>query len=169
MTDSNRELRSTRPPPLPPSARVLPLPALPVEPGGPALDYYRPAMQAGTPQWVTLARFPTTARWHQARAAMSRGKIESLMGEGEDVASDASEFLWTDGIALKVPESELPRAIIILQAVRDGKEWCPRCGLVNLEALRLPWWWMIWSVLFLGVAPFSPPRFQCSNCGHRWE
>ena len=142
------------PPPLPPSRGVAPL------------GYFRADMDPGPAEWVTVARPPTTAQWHRAKAALSRGGIESLMGEGHDAESPDADP--RDGIALKVMHSQQSRAAIILRANESGEEWCPRCGSVVPRELPLPWYWMLWSVLFLGVAPFAPPKLQCRECGHRW-
>lgn len=154
---------------LPPPLPVTALPALTETPVNGALDYYRPPPQGASGQWAILTRLRTTAEWHQARAALARGYIESLMGDGEDISSTSSVSSNGEGIALLVPEGDVPRARLILDAVKDGFDWCPRCGSTLLDTLPLPWWWMIWSVLFLGIAPFSPPRFRCRACGHRWE
>lgn len=144
-----------------------PEPVLPA----PCLDYFRatPVVRDTVESWKMIARIDTTAQWHQARAALSRGHIPALMGDGEDVASVGEYSPSQIGIALLVPEPDAARAATILNAVRDGLNWCPRCGSTFLETLPLPWWWVIWSILFLGVAPFAPPRFECSRCGNRWE
>lgn len=139
--------------------------ALPSSASASKVDYYRARMSRDAVPWVVVARLPTTRQWHQARAALARGHIESLMGDGEDVGGSPSGI----GIALLVPDSERARAKTILEAVKNGMDWCPRCGSTSLQTLPLPWWWVIWSILFLGVAPFSPPRFECRACGNRWE
>lgn len=91
------------------------------------------------------------------------------MGDGEDVSSAGEYSPNQIGIGLLVPEPEAVRAMTILDAVQGGVDWCPRCGSRFLQVLPLPWWWVLWSILFLGVAPFSPPRFECCQCGNRWE
>ena len=116
---------------------------------------------------MEVARPDTTGAWHQARAALARGRIDSLMGDGEDVSTEGPG--GGNGIALLVAESNAARARIILDAVRHGFDSCPACGSTFLGVLPLPWWWVVWSILFLGIAPFSPPRFECRCCGHRWE
>lgn len=162
MADSVDYFGPQRPPRLPP--RPPPLPVVSVG----ALNYYRHVPSLDLADWAVLKRFHTTAQWHQARAALARGHIESLMGEGEDVQTwpDADDSV---GIELLVPKTEVARANLILQAVAAGADWCPRCGSMELTKLRLPWWWVFWSILFLGVAPFSPPRFECRHCWNRWE
>ena len=90
------------------------------------------------------------------------------MGDGQDIAQGA-EISEDDGIALQVAESQAERAIIILNANREGVEWCPNCGGTLIDVLPLPWYWVIWSILFLGIAPFSPPTRRCRNCGNQWE
>jgi hypothetical protein len=145
-------------------APQLPARAL-IEPA--PLDYLRPRVRPEGSRWVTIARFPSTAQWHQAKAALSRGRIESLMSDGEDIDPGAAHA-DAAGLALKVPKGDAERARKILDAVKHGADWCPRCGSTFLEELPLPWWWMIWSILFLGIAPFEPNRFVCRNCQHRW-
>jgi hypothetical protein len=146
------------PPPLP-----IPLPPIPALP----INYYTPAVDPGPEEWVAVARLATTGQWHQARAALARGHIESLMGEGEDLPAGAEiEHPW-EGIVLKVPKSQVERAALILEHCRTGKRWCTRCGSADLETRRLPWYWVIWSVLFLGIAPFCPARWICRNCGKK--
>lgn len=131
------------------------------------LDYLRPRVHPEGSTWVTIARFPTTGQWHQAKAALSRGRIESLMGDGEDIDPGAAQ-VDAAGIALKVLDGDAERALKILEAVKLGSDWCPCCGSTFIEELPLAWWWMIWSILFLGIAPFEPKRFVCRNCRHRW-
>lgn len=140
--------------------RPPPLPPLPI-------DYYTPPVDPGPQQWVTVARLATTAQWHQARAALAHGRIESLMGRGEDLPAGASIAHSWEGIELKVPQSQAQRAAIILEHTRSGKRWCPRCGSADLHTRSLPWYWVFWSVLFLGIAPFAPARWLCRNCGKR--
>jgi hypothetical protein len=167
--------RRSEPPPLPQRAIALPPPPLPAL-GAPVfaplpalpLDYRRADMIRDQ-RWVPLARFPTTSQWHQARAALARGRIESRMGEGQDEAGGDALRGDYEGIELLILQSEIPRARLILDAAKNALEWCPQCGSTEVQTLPLPWWWLILSVLFLGVAPFSPPRFSCRRCTHRWE
>ena len=115
-------------------------------------------------RWVTIMRLASPAQWHQARAALQRSHIPSLMGsEPEDVAGSGAD----GAIALQVPEADTERAGAILQHALSGRRWCPRCGSPNLKDLGLPWYWVAWSVLFLGIAPFVPPRWECRQCGKR--
>ena len=145
----------------PPIRRIPPpLPALPI-------DYYTPPIDPGPEQWVIVARFATTGQWHQARAALQRGHIASLMGHGEDLpAGEQITHDW-EGIELKVPQPQAQRAALILERTRSGKRWCPRCGSDELQNRALPWYWVLWSILFLGIAPFAPARWVCRNCGKR--
>ena len=137
-------------------------PPIPVIP----LEYRTERIDVGP--WVMVARLPTTAAWHQARSVLARGQIESLMGEGEEAPS--SEGTCTDsGIALMVPQADAPCAQIILEHCAAGQRWCPRCGSDQLQPAPVPWYWVIWSILFLGIAPFAPPRWVCCHCGKRIE
>ena len=166
MADADPEIPIVGPTGSDPPRHVLPLSALPPGEVGSPLDYFRPTVNFGANRWYPVARFPTVAHWHRARAALARGHIESLMGEGEGVQpSDDSDI---GGIVLSVREGEVGRALIILNAVKTKMDWCPLCGSTRLEKLRQPGWWTLWSVLFLGLAPFEPPRFACRDCGHRW-
>ena len=145
-------------------APQLPARAL-IEPA--PLDYLRPRFRQEGSRWVTIARLPTNGQWHQVKAALSRGRIESLMGDGEDIDPGAPH-VDAAGIALKVRQHDAERAMKIMNAVKHGSHWCPRCGSTFFEELPLPWWCMIWSILFLGIAPFEPKRFACRNCENRW-
>lgn len=143
--------RASHPPP--------PTPTIPI-------DYYSARVREPEP-WVTIARFATTAQWHQARALLARGQIESLMGDGEDISECAQRFAAEQGIALAVRQSKAQRAQAVLRVCRSGKRWCPRCGSDDLREVPLPWYWVIWSIIFLGIAPFAPPRWICRRCGRR--
>jgi hypothetical protein len=161
MSDANRGFQVVAKEP------AAPAPAFPHVP----LSYYHvaPASCRERENWTFITRLDTTAAWHQARAALARGHIASLMGEGEDASAEGVYSPQQAGISLLVPEPDVARALTILDAVKNGHDWCPKCGSTHLQVLPLPWWWVIWSILFLGVAPFSPPRFECRRCAHRWE
>jgi ribosomal protein S27AE len=163
MTD----VSSSRPPPLPQAgmSRAIP-PPLPM----PALNYHRPGLvQTGNEKWVTLTFLTTASQWHETRAALARAHIECMMGEGEDAAALDRKGRSTHGIALLVPQSQIARAAKIYEAMKAGHEWCAKCGSTDLRALPVSWWWWAFSLLFIGVAPYSPPRWECGQCGHKWE
>jgi hypothetical protein len=125
------------------------------------LNYAR----VGTPapvEWVLLTRLPTIAQWHQAKAALLRANIQCRMGDGEE--NDAA-----GGIGMIVMSSDVPRAIRVLEFVKSGANWCPRCGCKSLRVLPMPGWWLFLATVFLGVPPFEPRRFECENCGHQWK
>jgi hypothetical protein len=89
------------------------------------------------------------------------------MGDGQDVATATNDCGADEGIALKVPEPQAQRAAIILEHCLSGRRWCPRCGSADLRAQPLRWYWVAWSVLFLGIAPFAPPQWECCKCRKR--
>jgi hypothetical protein len=123
------------------------------------LEYYRPAPQV--PGWIILTRLPTITQWHQAKTALQRGNITCRMGDGAE--NDAA-----GGIGLLVMPADASRGAAILEFIKSGKDWCPRCGCKLLQILPLPWWWPILAAAFLGVPPFYPKRFACKQCAHRW-
>ena len=127
------------------------------------MDYYNPGPAGAPIRWVTIGKLDSVAQWHKARAALDRSQIQALMGEGNGVAAGDG------GIEIKVPEPDAERATIILQNCLADRRWCPRCGSADLQTLPVPWYWTLWSILFLGVAPFSPPRWACRNCGKRMD
>lgn len=119
----------------------------------PVLSYASPA-PAGIVRWQSVASFASAAEWHHARARLSRAGIEAQMGQTPGQLD----------CLLLVPEADAEQAHAMLQT-RAGVHYCPRCGSNQIAKTRTPWLWMLWSVLFLGVAPFDPPRWACRNCG----
>jgi len=119
MADDQHGFPAVNPGPRDAPRLVLPLPALPPDDPGIRLDYYRPIIVTGTGRWCGIGRFPTTAKWHQARAALGRGHIEPMMGEGEDVGPNADPN--SEGIALYVRQGDVTRALAILDAVKMNR------------------------------------------------
>jgi hypothetical protein len=163
---SSRSDDPSMPPPLP-IYTVDPLqpPPLPVQ----SLNYFGRTI---VPGWVVIDRPPTTGQWHRAKAALGRGHIETLMGKGSDAPDGDAAASRNDeeiGIELLVRETDAPRARLILEAIKVSADWCPLCGSISFRLLPVPWWWIPWSIIFLGVAPFAPKRFEYKSRGHRWE
>lgn len=138
----------------------LPKPVLPIE-------YFSPLGARAPEPWIVIARFDSPAQWHQAKALLGRSQIESLMGHGEDMPGSHQSVVCGDGIGLAVRQSEAQRAQTILRECRSGKRFCPRCGSDDLQERPLPWYWVIWSIVFLGIAPFAPARWCCRQCGEK--
>jgi hypothetical protein len=133
----------------------------------PALDYFRPAM-AIPANWLTLTIVANPGQWHHTRAALTRANIQCQMAEGIPVVID-EKGRSMKSFALLVPQADLPRAAAILEAMKSGREWCPRCGSTDSRRLPMPWWWLVIAIPFLGVPPYSPPRLECKSCGNKWE
>ncbi len=75
-----------RPPPLP----VLLESDAPAAVHAGTVDYYRPE-RIEIDHWLEVTRCSTVAQWHQSRAALGRGQIPSIMGDGEDLTAAERE------------------------------------------------------------------------------
>jgi hypothetical protein len=134
------------------SMKDLPILANPV-PAQQVLSYASP-VRTTAGQWYAVATFDSAGAWHQARASLTRAGIEAQMGQSIGVVD----------YVLLVPIADAEQAHAMLQ-FPAGVRFCPRCGSKQIVQTRMPWLWMLWSVSFLGVAPFDPPRWSCRNCG----
>ena len=79
------------------------------------------------------------------------------------------------GVRLAVPEPDVERANVILNAIRpmadqgDAIDACPACG--GEDVFRQPSWIVAVAAYLLGQWPFliMTGRRRCRACGQRWR
>ena len=123
---------------------------------------------------ITIATFNNVTKAHLARMKLDMEGIECVMQDENIVAIYNLYNNFVGGVKLQVRESDVPRAMEILQLqpldAAPEEEVCPECGSTDVKAEKFSRRLIFLSVLLLGFPlPFIRRKRRCRACGHKWK